>query len=157
MGLFSFVGKALKGVAKVAGFIPGIGGIVGKAAGLVGGLLDSKQPMGTTATKTRIMLANGGRSTSVLRGKSSMNGGMLTASVLRSSPVMPGGAVSSPQGIMASGGGAPPLAFGGGSSGGKRRKRRKAASSTRKRRKAKLKFGSAAWRKRYMPKRRRAA
>lgn len=159
MGLFSFVGKALKGISKVASFVPGVGGIVGKVAGIAGGLLDSKQPMSTTASKMRqAALMRPGSQSFLLRAKSPMSGGLANASVLRSTPIMPGGAVSTPAGIMAPGGGVPPMAFGGGSASSSRRSpRRRKATSARKRRKAKLKFGSAAWRKKYLPKRRKRA
>lgn len=155
MGLFSFVGKALKGVAKVAGFIPGIGGTISKVAGTVGNLLDAKKSMGTTQAKLKQAVLLRGNP-NPLRGKSTMTGGWLGASVLRSTPIMPGGAVSTPQGIMASGGGAPPVSFGGArsSSSGRKRKSSRKRSTPRKRRKAKLKFGSPAWRKKYMRKRR---
>lgn len=157
MGLFSFVGKALKGISKVASFVPGVGGIVGKVAGIAGGLLDSKQPMSTTAAKMRqASVLRGGSQSLLLRAKSPMSGGLMNASVLRSTPIMPGGAVSTPQGIMASGGGYLPLQFGGSGSGSGRRRAR-ARPKAKKRRKAKLKFGSPAWRKKYMPKRRKRA
>lgn len=158
MGLFSFIGKALKGVSKVAGFIPGIGGTVSKITGLVGGVLDSKKPMSTAETKARSFLARGGgRNPMVTRGKSAMSGGMWNASVLRSTPIMPGGAVSTPGGMKAADGGTPPMSFGGG--GGTKRRTTK-TKAARRRKKAKLKFGSPAWRKKYAPKgrrRRRAA
>lgn len=161
MGLFSFVGKALKGISKVAGFIPGVGGIVGKVAGIAGGLLDSKQPMSTTAAKMRqASVLRGGSQSILLRAKSPMSGGLMNASVLRSTPIMPGGAVSTPNGITASWGGSPPAMWGGGSGGaapGKRRAPRRKPAARAKRRKAKLKFGSPAWRKKYLPKRRRRA
>lgn len=159
MGLFSFVGKALKGVAKVASFIPGVGGTISKIAGTVGGLLDHKKPMSTTSAKINATLLNGSLAT---RGKSTFTGGMWTPSVLRSTPIMPGGAVSTPGGMLPAGygGGQPPTSFGGArASSSSRRRKRRAAPTTRKRRKARLKFGSPAWRKKYLTRgrRRRAA
>jgi hypothetical protein len=41
VGLFSFVGKALKAVSKVASFVPGIGNTISKITGTVGNLLDA--------------------------------------------------------------------------------------------------------------------
>lgn len=152
MGLFSFVGKALKGVAKVAGFIPGIGGTISKIAGTVGGLLEHKSPMSTVSAKMRQAQLG----PSILRGKSSFSGGFMTPGVLRSTPIMPGGAVSTPQGIFASSGAAPPATFGS-RRGTTSRRRRSAAPAARKRRKARLKFGSPAWRKKYMGRARRRA
>jgi hypothetical protein len=159
MGLFSALGKALKGVSKVAGFIPGVGGVVGKVAGVVGNVLDSKRPMSTTGLKTEVLMrTTGGRRPTILRGTSSMTGGGLTAAVLRSTPIMPGGAWSGPTGIVASNGAAaPPKEFGGSSS---RRRPAKRRAKAKRRRKARLKFGSPAWRKKYLSgrkRRRRAA
>lgn len=158
MGLFSFIGKALKGVAKVAGVIPGIGGTIKGIAGTVGNLLDHKAPMGSTAKKAVAVLRLG---TLGARGNATQGGyagGMPTAPVLRSSPVMPGGAVATRSG-MAPRTASPPRAFGGSS--GKSTKRRKPTSSKRSftkrsstKRKSRLKFGSPAWRKKYLKKRR---
>jgi len=44
MGLFSFVGKVLKGVSKVASFVPGIGSTISKVTGTVGNLADTRRP-----------------------------------------------------------------------------------------------------------------
>lgn len=170
MGLFGFIGKAVKGVAKgigkvakvgvgVAKFgltsgllpIPG-GGLVGKVAGT---LLQAKRPMSTTAQKFPIPI-------SVLRAKTPSTtmragGRILSASVPRlqqMSPVLPGGAIATRSGPVAATGAAPPLNFSG--SAPVKRKRKKRSSSRRrssaKRRggKRKLKFGSPAWRKKYL-------
>lgn len=159
MGLFSFVGKALKAVSKVASFVPGIGGVVSKVAGVVGNVLDHKQPMNTATVKAQIFRSKyGGRNPMIQRGKSTLTGGLPTASVLRSTPIMPGGAVSTPSGIVASNGAAPPQSFGGGSATARRKttKKRKKATTRRRtttRRKSRLKFGSKAWRKKYMKRR----
>ena len=176
MGLFSFVGKAIKGVAKVVGgvakvagglgLIPG-GGLIGKAAGI---LLQQKQPMSSTATKIQL------RDPRVMRGNIAQGGyaGQIRQTygvrpppaILRASPVMPGGAVATTRGIVARSA-SPPASFAGVSSGSssKPRKRRKATSTGKKRRTRsgrKLKFGSPAWRKKYLghgkrKRRRRAA
>lgn len=149
MGLFSFVGKALKGISKVAGFIPGVGGTVSKITGTIGGVLDHKKPM----SKPMPMVNR----PALARGNAVQWGAGWTAQVLRSTPVMPGGAISTPSGIYASNGSAPPAAFGGTRAAPKKRrtvKRRKARAAP-KRRTRRLKFGSAAWRKKYMKKRAR--
>lgn len=171
MGLFSFVGKALGAVAKVGlGLIPG-GGVVKQGLGLVGSLLQHKQPMGATQTKYSVATAysvptlRAQPRTPVLMGhyKRPMSPGYsLPPSALRASPVMPGGGVATSQGIMAPGGGLPPATYGGRSSGKGRKRKSKAsrrssrARSSSKRRTGgrKLKFGSPAWRKKYMKKRR---
>lgn len=171
MGLFSFIGKAVKAVAGTAlGLIPG-GGIVKTGLGLVGSLLQSKQPMAQTATKQSVATAY---SIPTLRAqprvpqiavykKPMAPGYSLPPAVLRASPVMPGGAVATSQGIMASGGGLPPATYGGRSGAKKKKKRssssrrssRARSSSKRKTGGRKLKFGSPAWRKKYMKKKRR--
>lgn len=152
MGLFSFVGKALKGISKVAGFIPGIGGAISKVTGTVGGLLDHKRPMAHPKLAQPM----------AARGKMISRGGQWTATDMRASPVMPGGAVATPRGMVTQSGGAPPMMFSGASAAHakvtKRRrvaapKRRKRATVKRRRATRKLKFGSKAWRAKYMRKR----
>lgn len=170
MGLFGSIGRALggavKGLTKVATFglksgllpIP-FGGTAGR---LVGGLLHAKAPGGHNALKLRIP-------TAVLRGKSvSMkpiqvgNVRLPTATQLRRSPVMPGGAVATRSGVAPRPAVAP-LSLGGSASsrvGVRKRRRKSAGTSTRSRSRKyygrkrtgrrKLKFGSAAWRKRYL-------
>jgi hypothetical protein len=156
VGLFSSIGKVLKGVSKVAGFIPGIGGVVGKVTGFAGNLLDRKRPMSHGMTMRNPMLARG----KVLGGRSWM-----TATLMRASPVMPGGAISTTRG-MATQSGAVPLTFGGGggvrsvspmarAAGAVRRRKRRKAAPARKRSTRRLKFGTKAWRARYMKRRRR--
>jgi hypothetical protein len=179
VGLFSFVGKAIKGVAKLAGgalkvggalgLIPG-GGLAGKALGLL-----SHKGSGTTNMKYSTAASGGALA---LRGKSSplyniasrvvpllgapgISRPVMPIRSLQLSPVMPGGAVATSQGIMAPGGGVPPATFGGRTGGTTRRRK---SSSSRKRSTArsgkrrsgggrktrKLKFGSAAYRKKYL-------
>lgn len=162
MGLFSFVGKALKGISKVAGVIPGVGGTISKVTGFAGGLLDHKKSM------SKPMM----RDPRLARGNVTQSGYGVgyTPQVLRGTPILPGGAISTPGGIRPPNGKAPPLSFAGGSArrgGGLRgmtaaaRRRRGSSSakrsSSRKRGTSgrRLKFGSAAWRARYMKKRRR--
>ena len=182
MGLFGFLGKAVKGVAKgigkvakigvgVAKFgltsgllpIPG-GGLVGKVAGT---LLQAKRPMSTTSQKFPLPI-------SVLRGKSgptlSRAAGALitrmsTPRLQSASPVLPGGAIATRSGPVAQNA-IPPLSFSGGAQRTTKRRRkkssRKRSTTRRKGGKRKLKFGSPAWRKKYLghgrkKRRRRAA
>jgi hypothetical protein len=150
VGLFSFVGKALKGISKVAGFIPGVGGTISKVAKLGGNLLDRKRPMASGPVQRNPMIARGNTT------QGNWNG--FPASVLRQTPVMPGGAISGPSGIMPSTGAAPPMMFGRSAGKAIKRKRRKPAAarrrtSSRKRSSRRLKFGSPAWRKKYMRRR----
>jgi hypothetical protein len=157
VGLFSSIGKALKSVGKIAGFIPGVGGIIGKAAQLAGGLLDS----GGSNAKRRILAQTG-----PMRGRGKSIPGyavqlLSTARATRLSPVMPGGAISTPRGMMTQSGGSVPATYGGMSSAMApvRRRRKKAAPKKRVavrravRRKSRLKFGSPAWRKKFMKRR----
>lgn len=165
MGLFSFIGKALKGVSKVAGVIPGIGGTISKISGFAGGLLDHKKPMNKPMMRDP-RLARGNMT--------QMGAGVgFTPQVLRATPILPGGAISTPSGIRASMGHTPPMSYGGGSrrrggglralgvaagQGRRKRRRKSAARASGRKRSAsgrRLKFGSAAWRARYMKRRRR--
>ena len=174
VGLFGFLGKAVKGVAKGIGGVAKIGvglarsGLVpipglSLAGKLAGTLLQHKAPMASTITKVAL------RSPILMRGASPLRyqkattttygGTRPPAPVLRASPVLPGGAYATPSGI-ASRSSTPPWAYAGSSSGVKRRatKRRKAKARkarTDKRRTRRLKFGSAAWRKKYLGKKRR--
>ncbi len=177
MGLFGFIGKAVKGVGKLVGGavkvglgaatlasklglpIPG-GGLVGKIAG---SLLAAKRPMSSPKTAGVITAYP-----TLLRAKSPMTivaGRMLSTPRLQQmSPVLPGGAIATRAGPTAATA-HPPLSFSGAASPTRKRKRKsssRARSTTkRKRRGRKLKFGSPAWRKKYMRKgrkrRRRAA
>lgn len=161
MGLFSFVGKALGSVAKIGlGLIPG-GGIAKTALGLAGQLLQHKSagPMKSTPLKYGVATAYGvptlrAQPRPVLRNPMIQS----TPAVLRASPVMPGGGIATSQGIMAPGGGLPPASYGG-RSGGPKRKRRSSSSRRSSRARSgkksrasgkRLKFGSPAWRKKYM-------
>lgn len=177
MGLFSFVGKAVKGIAHLAGGVAKLGvgalrsGLIplplgGTAGRILGGLLHAKSPMGHSALKLRI------GQPLILRGKSATprvtvhtpNGirTVPTITALRRSPVMPGGAIATRNGVASR-----PMAGPGGAkigSGGPKRKRRRRASGTYRtssrrsrsssqrsgHRKRRLKFGSPAWRKKYL-------
>jgi hypothetical protein len=149
MGFFSFLGKALKTVSKVAGFIPGVGGTISKVTGTVGNLLDHKAPMATTQLKMRV------NNPVILRAADPAmgSGSLMTAAGMRSSPVLPGGAVATRSGPVARKAN-PPRTFGG--SGGKSTRRRtssrkaKARKTGPRRTTRKLKFGSAAYRKKYL-------
>jgi hypothetical protein len=165
--LFSFVGKALKTVSKVAGFVPGIGGTISKIAKVGGNLLDHKRPM------AKPMLTQ----PQVARGNVTQMGYGYTPQVLRATPVLPGGAVSTPSGIRPADGKPTPHRFTAAERAQRRaankvyaremrsqgpmpgrRKKRTAATKRRSttRRKSsgrKLKFGSPAWRKKYMKRR----
>ena len=168
MGFFSFIGKAVKGVAHVVGSVAKVAaplalggplGAVGAKLGgsLLGSLLHSKSPM--SATPLKINIAGTNRSIPILRAKP---GGMMsTPRIAAASPVMPGGSIATARGIMAPGGGVPPSTYGGSHGTGRKRKRRSKSSrrssharSSRKhsggRRKGKLKFGSAAYRRKYL-------
>jgi hypothetical protein len=163
VGFFSFIGKAIGAVAKVAtSVIPG-GGVVRTVAGIAGHLLQHKAPMQSTPQKLNIASVFG---TNILRARPRYIPSTVPISppVLRQSPVMPGGAYATPQGIMAPGGGLPPASYGSlkGSTGKRKKKRR--SSSSRKSSRARigskrrsggrrLKFGSPAWRKKYMKRR----
>lgn len=152
--------RAVGGVVKIAtSVIPGVGGAVGglagkllgaKAVGSAGGLIDKVGKVSKLA-----QIAKGPvRSTGM---------------VLKMSPVMPGGAVATPYGVMPPMSVVPPAYYGPNGTGAPRpRKRRKAStakrrSSTRSTRrrttKGRLpKFGSPAWRKRFgLDKKRRKA
>jgi hypothetical protein len=166
--IFKGIGKAVGGIAKI-----GVGalksGLVplpfsGTAGRLIGGLLHAKSPLGHTTLKMRV------GSPLLLRGKSGTPRVTVhgitrpTITALRRSPVLPGGALATRSGVA-------PRPLGGASpaglltAGGKRRKPRKRRSSsrsnsnsrsstrksgTRSRRKRRLKFGSPAWRKKYL-------
>ncbi len=172
MGLFSFIGKAIGTVAKVGlGIATGnVGGAVAAAASGLGILGGSKQPLSGTAIKLATLGKFGAE---ILRGNAtqSMPGGMRVAGIagtktigtnariLRSSPVLPGGAVATRSGPVAASGAIPPVRYGGSS---KRAKRRSSSTARKSRRSSgkkssgrRLKFGSPAWRKKYMKKSRR--
>ena len=167
MGLFGSIGKLFGGVVKTAlkvapSVIPG-GSVVKSLAGTALGLLHHKTPMSSTPIKIQMA---GRAPIPILRGQSPPLYRAPTSSpaVLRASPVMPGGGIATSQGIMAPGGGLPPASFGGSrsGSGSRKRKRRSKASSrssrarggsSRKKSGRKLKFGSPAWRKKYMKRR----
>lgn len=166
MGLFSFVGKALGGIVKTAvGFIPGPAGSIARA-GL--GLLSHKGGPGTSSSSKLHIL--GRYPPNIARGnvtQGGYGGGLVlpgiagstrrimpSPAVLRLSPVLPGGAVATKNG-PAPRTSSPPTSYAGSARGtGKRKRSRKrsSAKSSRKRSSRKLKFGSPAWRKKYMKK-----
>lgn len=171
MGLFGSIGRALggaiKGVAKVGSFALKSGLVPlpfgGTAGRLVGGLLQAKAPTGHSQLKLQIPPL-------VLRGKTvrptvAIGATRLpTITALRKTPTMPGGSVATPRGIAPRPlSGAAPLgvtAGAGGTTPRKRKRRKSAGASTRRRsrsasarkrtRRRKLKFGSPAWRKKYL-------
>jgi hypothetical protein len=167
MGFFSFIGKAAKSIAHVVGGVARVaaplalgGPLGGLAGGVLGHLLHSKSPMSSGPLKINV----GGRSIPILRGKTPNPMIRSSAAVLRQTPMMPGGSIATPQGIMASGGGLPPATYGGRkTSGGLGKKKRRSSSSRSSSRSRsgkkrtsggrKLKFGSPAWRKKYMKRR----
>lgn len=169
MGLFGSIGRAIggvvKGVAKVgtfalkSGLVPlPFGGTAGR---LVSGLLHAKAPGGHTTLKLRIPVPTLRAKSTSMRPIVAGNLRMPTATQLRRSPVMPGGAVATRSGV-ANRPAVAPLSLGGQSSGAggtrKRRKRRgtstryksRRSSGAKRTRRRKLKFGSAAWRKKYL-------
>lgn len=185
MGLFGFLGKAVKGVGKLVGGavkvglgaaslaskfglpIPG-GGLVGKLAST---LIAAKRPMSSaklltpTYANPQLLRAKSPMVSSRRAPASGIRTAAMTARLAQLSPVLPGGAIATRNGPIA-GTGAPPISYGGSSSTLPRKKRRKSsrARSTKKRtgRKRRLKFGSPAWRKKYLghgrkKRRRRAA
>jgi hypothetical protein len=156
------VAHVVGSVAKVAAPLA-LGGPLGAVAGKLGGsllgsVLHSKSPMSSTPLKINILGTN--RSIPILRAKNG-TAAVSTPRIAAASPVMPGGSVATPLGIMAPGGGVPPASYGGRATGKSKRKRRssssrrssRARSSSKRRRgsgKRKLKFGSAAYRKKYL-------
>jgi len=146
--------KIAGGVVSVASLaVPGLG-----VAGVAGRLLAAKGAVGKVSRLTNDVLkinraVKGGR----VIGKGLARSITSTAAVLKASPVMPGGGVATPGGVM------PPMVnppanYGGRRSSSSTRKRkpkkrlaaRKRSSSSRKRKGRKLKFGSPAYRKKYL-------
>ncbi len=124
--------RRFRGIASIGlSVIPGVGGVTGKLLGTGVGRLGAK----------------------------ALKIGQSTAAVLKASPVMPGGAVASPGGMRPAMPN-PPARYGSG--GGGTRRRRSSSLVGRKRKRAgarrgrKLKFGSPAWRAKYLKKRRRS-
>jgi len=148
MGLFGFIGKAVKAVGKVVGGvakvglgvaklglssgllpIPG-GGVVGRALGAI--LQAKAKPRSTPLIKTVAAMGVGAAG---MRGHTATYAGPVSRTpppVLRRSPVMPGGAVATKAGVAprpASGN--PPAAWtGSGVSPKKKRKKAKKRSGT---------------------------
>lgn len=171
MGLFSFIGKAAKGIAHVVGGVAKTAvriGTIGLRSGLLpvpgssflSALLAQKAtPMSTTGGKLGSLArlgVSGIRAQSTVRPTAHVPG----PAVLRLSPVLPGGAIATSRGPVARPTGAPPATFAGARTAtGKRRKARSSSSSRRSSGKRtgrkrstgrKLKFGSPAWRKKYL-------
>lgn len=168
MGLFGAIGRAIGGVAKGIGKVGGFAlksGLVpipfGGAAGrLAGALIHSKAPMSHSVLKLHIppLVARGKTLRPVVRIGSV---GHVTATALRKSPVLPGGAIATTRGPTPRPltGAAPAGLLGGGTKRRRKRKatrersmRRKSRSSSggRRKRSRRLKFGSPAWRKKYL-------
>ena len=172
MGLFSFLGKAVKGIGKVVGGVAKLGvgvglgalksGLLpvpfgGKVGAIASALINSKRPMGTPSVKIGL---GRGMGTPGIRGQPTGGYarpvGYAGPAVLRLSPVLPGGAVATRSGVAPRSSATPPASFGG--SGGTPKRKRRSTSSGRKRstkrrrttRGRKLKFGSPAWRKKYL-------
>lgn len=173
MGLFGFIGKAVKGVGKVVGGavklgvgvakfglqsgllpIPG-GGLAGKLAGT---LLNAKRPMTSTKmTSPQLLgiptLLRAKSGPTLMKASSILARQVSTARMQQLSPVLPGGAIATRNGPTV-GGATPPQTFSGrASSTTKRRKRstsRKRSTGKRRSGRRKLKFGSPAWRKKYL-------
>lgn len=182
MGLFGFLGKAIGGIAKAVGgvakvaapFLPGPIGSVARIAGSVLQVKHGASPKIVTGGHPTVMRGRGAVRPSYTPFRTT-NGYRPPPNILRSSPVMPGGAVAAPSGIAPQAG-TPPIAYGGGTAplllrqqaagwainrtrGGGAKKRKKSSGSSIKRRRSKggrrLKFGSPAWRKKYLTGRRR--
>lgn len=132
MSLFGSIGKLLGGVVK-AGLGVATGGVSNTVLGVAGSLFHHKSPM-SGGKVTTLMVTPGSRQ------------GMSTAAVLRHTPTLPGG--STAPGVSA-----PRLIT-------KARKRRASVRAAprrtgTKRRKSRLKFGSPAWRAKFMRKKKR--
>lgn len=185
MGLFSFIGKAVGAIGKVVGgvakvaapFLPGPLGGVAKVVGSVLQVKHGASPKVITGGNPYIMRGRSAPQAQMDRYRTP-NGIRAPVGVLRASPVMPGGGVATPQGIMASGGGVPPTTYAGQpgalwrQAGGmastlsrrgsksktkSSRPRKSRAPSKKRTAKRRLKFGSPAWRKKYMKKSRKRA
>jgi len=137
MSFFKSIGKAFKSVAKIAlpvlklgsSLIPGVGGVASA-------LLNSK--LGRLGQK----------------GAKTVHQVQSTMQLMKASPVLPGGAIATPLGAVVSTG-SPPLRYAGsgGGAGRKRKhttKRKRTRRAGKKRHARKLKFGSAAYRRKYL-------
>lgn len=153
MGLFSFIGKAAKAVGGL------IGGPIGAVVKLGGSVLDHKSG-GPSGAKIQVM---GRQPQQIVRAKAptavtyARPGGAPTyvpRQVFSETPVMPGGAIATPGGVQAASG-TPPRSFGGARAPTRSSRPRKRTTTTRKKKSSggrKLKFGSPAWRAKYMKK-----
>lgn len=159
MGLFGFIGKALGTVAK-AGIGFATGGPAGAAAAVLPGILGHKSAGSTLAQKLLLARQQGAPALRARNPTPSFNpqqqlGRILgpSAAILRASPVMPGGAVATSSGLVNQPSAIPKILRGAG-----KRRRTRAPTRTRKRSgKRRLKFGSAAYRKKYLGKKKRRA
>jgi hypothetical protein len=164
MGLFSFIGKAAKAIGGL------VGGPVGGVLRAGGGLLDHKAATAHTAVKYRAIGAMGtgarGKTQAPqwnpqVRGVGTSTQAMpAPRQVFSDTPVMPGGAIATSSGVVPLASGVPPRSFGssGRAASGRRKKRSKTRSASSPKRKSggrKLKFGSPAWRAKYMRKKKR--
>lgn len=152
MGLFSTLGKIVGGVVSL---VPGVGSLVGGIIAKGGQLLDAKKSM-SRVMPMPVAVRDASR---MIRGQSFSGLGSTAFPVLRSStaimrasPVLPGGAVAGRFGPQAQSS-ALPASFGG-ERGQKRRhakrSRRRATAAKRRAPRKKLRFGSPAWRKKYL-------
>lgn len=158
MGFFSFIGKVIGGAAKVAANLATGNplGAIKAGIGTIGSLASHKATSPTTATKINVL---GRFSVPIARGNQTQGMGvtpLMTPVLRRLSPVLPGGSIATPSGPVPSSASAPPLTYAGQGRG--TGKRRRASTSRRHtsrkrssgRRKSRLKFGSPAFRKKYL-------
>jgi hypothetical protein len=153
MGLFSTLGKIVGGVVSL---VPGVGSLVGGIIAKGGQLLDAKKSMNRVAPlpvavrdASRLISSMG----STGFGMNAMPVLRTSMAKMRASPVLPGGAVAGRFGPQAQTGSALPASFGGTGSQKRRhakRSRRRATAAKRRAPRKKLRFGSPAWRKKYM-------
>jgi hypothetical protein len=161
VGLFSFIGKAIKGIAHA---IPGVSQVY-DVASAASSLLSHKHTIGTKSGPKIATIARMG--TGISRGTApgpvswnrptgNATQSMPTRKIYTDSPVMPGGAIATMTGVAPAASPTPPMQFGGSRAAPRRSAKRKKARSggtTRKRASGrKLKFGSPAWRAKYVKK-----
>jgi len=154
MGLFSTLGKIVGGVV---GLVPGVGSVVGGLIAKGGELLDAKKAM-TKVKPLPVSVRDASRYISGWGGSATLAGSLpvlrSSTAILRASPVLPGGAVATANGPTPQSSATPPSTFGGRRKTRRKAKRSRRASSRRRTTKRKLKFGSAAYRKKYLGARR---
>ncbi len=157
MGLFGFVGKLLGGAVKVAANLATGNplGAIKSGLGTVASILPHKGgPTSTTVAKINVL---GRLPVSIARGNGTQSTpGIMTAVQRRASPVLPGGAIATTRGPVAATSATPPTRYGGSRTGKRksssRSSSRRASSRKRSGGGRRLKFGSPAWRKKYMKK-----